>query len=684
MRPRTLGTSRLVYLAAAALLAHLCPPTYAQKPPVGGRSAVRTLAADVNMALGVTASEVVTIRAARGLGGAATVHVPIQGRPCSLELVPFSNRTDDYKVLAQIDDGSYVEMPATPVTTMRGTVPEIEGAVVAATLTDVGLIARVLLPDGSSVWVEPIFGRVAAAGANQHAVYRDQDIIPSGGTCQVLPGNIAGAVAQFQAQESLGTIAGTGPTFAELAIDADFEYFLRRGSSDAATETRIESVINTVNLQYERDVNIRHVITTIITRTSAAASPYTDCDFPVPNDPNCEIADNLLFRFRDHWVAEQGGVHRDVAQLFTGKSIVGGTVGIAWPNSICSSMFGYSVVESDCCGQFACTTDLSAHELGHNWSAGHCSCSTPGFTMNATLTCSNRFHPSLTIPDITFFRDGVTPICLAVDELRRVAVSAPADTVVEGDTLQFTATADFLIAPDEDVTSQAVWTVDPPTVGTIDGSGLLTAAGVTSDTCATVTGSFTFDGTTRSRTIVIMITDANTAREILLSVPTDGAIDARQPTNPLDTTNQGWQSVDLVYNGDTCLLAVATFGISQAGGIDAAPVVAGFEQLGARTVRLTFDKPLEPGTRATITDTNSNLSVTLGFLPGDVNADGVTDTNDVFELHDALNEIGPKRPIWSTDLDRSSQPSPADLLRLIDLFNGAEGYDEWFGRSLPP
>ena len=47
------------------------------------------------------------------------------------------------------------------------------------------------------------------------------------------------------------------------------------------------------------------------------------------------------------------------------------TVGIAYVGVVCNLAYAYSVVESDFNNNFGCATDLSAHELGHNWGADH-------------------------------------------------------------------------------------------------------------------------------------------------------------------------------------------------------------------------------------------------------------------------------------------------------------------------
>ena len=85
----------------------------------------------------------------------------------------------------------------------------------------------------------------------------------------------------------------------------------------------------------------------------------------------------------------------------------------------------------------AAATDLSAHELGHNWGASHCSCSS--YTMNASITCANQFNPSLTVPAIIAYRDSVSCLdscggsssgaCCFLDETCSVETAADCSTL---------------------------------------------------------------------------------------------------------------------------------------------------------------------------------------------------------------------------------------------------------------
>src|SRR5262249_35355496 len=110
---------------------------------------------------------------------------------------------------------------------------------------------------------------------------------------------------------------------AQLAIDADWEYFQRYGGT-TWVQQRVAAVINTMNVQYERDVNIRHLISTTIVRTTSA-DPYTTTD---PATLNAQIE------------LEWNGISttRDVIQLFTGREIDGNVIGRAnHIGAICTS-----------------------------------------------------------------------------------------------------------------------------------------------------------------------------------------------------------------------------------------------------------------------------------------------------------------------------------------------------------
>lgn len=352
-----------------------------------------------NHVLALRASELGELDLRNGVGRGVTADVAFAGENHSLELVPVSVRGEGYRVLLERADGSLVEALPGPETTYRGVVSGMPGSAVAATVGAKGVSARVFLADGNEFWVEPAGKHLPDAAANSHVLYWDDDITPPLGTCdgnQAAPAEEDGkdAGTKLQSTAAAGVACGTGLCEAEVAFDADYEFFLAKGSSVGAVEQHIASIVNAVNVQYERDVNVRNVVSTIVVRTTAS-DPYSATD-----------AGGILTEFRNHWNGSHTSIQRDYAQLFTGKNVDGSTIGIAWVGALCGS-YGYSVVQGNFTSSFGALTDLSAHEWGHNWNASHCDCaSSPAYTMNPWVTAANQFNPDVTIPVIESYRDS--------------------------------------------------------------------------------------------------------------------------------------------------------------------------------------------------------------------------------------------------------------------------------------
>lgn len=353
------------------------------------------LAQDAASALGVASVRVVSILVDGAPGAPADALVDLGGTALHVALEPRSVRGDGFQVLVQGADGAWTAAASEPFTTFRGTIPGMPGSIVSGSRVAGGIEAWIRLADGAEWWIQPLAGVVAGAGPLHHALYAAQDVPPSAERCglELLANPYPSTGALAPAGGGGGTAAGTAVAVAELACDADYEYYTHWGSV-GATQTRIESVINAMNAQYEAEVGITHAITTILVRTSPT-QPYTSTD-----------AATLLNQFRNEWNTKQGGIQRDTAQLFTGKEIQGGTIGIAWIGVVCNLSYAYSLVQSDFTTAFAYTTDLSAHELGHSWNAQHCSCTS--YTMNPYITGANTFHPTLSIPPIVAYKNSVS------------------------------------------------------------------------------------------------------------------------------------------------------------------------------------------------------------------------------------------------------------------------------------
>lgn len=281
--------------------------------------------------------------------GPVLIDVEIAGRDVVLELERHSLRRGDFKLLVSAPDGRLVEMPAPAPNTWRGVANGLDGATVTATINSQGLTAIVDHRAADLEWqIQP------AAGMPQgtYSIARAEDLNVPPGTCGVPNG------APPQSGPPISFL-GTGLQLCELALDSDYEFFLDNGSSVSAAVDDMERVINRVDDIYVRDVDVTFLIGTVVVRTNSN-DPYTTSN-----------AGNLLDQFANVWQNGFGFVQRDLAHMFTGRALNGGTIGVAYLSQVCSNGLGYGLSERFTTNLVA-RTGLTAHEIGHNFSAQHC------------------------------------------------------------------------------------------------------------------------------------------------------------------------------------------------------------------------------------------------------------------------------------------------------------------------
>jgi len=161
---------------------------------------------------------------------------------------------------------------------------------------------------------------------------------------------------------------------------------------------------------------------------------------------------------------------------------------------------------------------------------------------------------------------------------------------------------------------------------------------------------------------------------ILSSDPANGALDARQPSAPDGTDNLvGWQWLDIKFGGDTSSLVREDFSITDDGGVTPTPTPLTVLPSGA-FMRVVLSTRIALAARTTIRHIDSDGAVQLAWLPGDVNGNGVADAADLAALSGSLTGRIAALPVHASDIDRSGLAAPADLLREVDLLNGAGVY----------
>ncbi len=301
-----------------------------------------------------------------GEAQAFDVAVPVGGLPYVLELRPHSVRSADFRVLVDPGNRQLQEVEVPAPSTYRGTVAGMPGAFVAATLSEGKLWAKITFAADDVWYVEPLSELSDQPAAEAlHISYREDDAVPVDNFCGVTnpPGP---QLAVPPGEPADGGIAGTGIVIADLACDADVEYWIKNQSNVVTTMIDIENVVNQMEEIYEDQTFLTYELTTIIVRTgNVADDPYSS-----------SICGTLLDQLRDTWVTTpESQIKRDVVQLFTGR-VLSDCLGIAYLSTLCEPVatgFHYSLVESKATGlPFSYRLGLTAHELAHTLSALHC------------------------------------------------------------------------------------------------------------------------------------------------------------------------------------------------------------------------------------------------------------------------------------------------------------------------
>ncbi|MCH7603468.1 MAG: hypothetical protein IIB54_11935 [Planctomycetes bacterium] len=332
---------------------------------------------------------------------AFTISLKLDGEIVELDLAPYSVRSAGFRVRTRDARGQMHSFPLPAPTTYRGRLRQQAGSIAAASIINGQLRARIM--DGDSVLViQPLDEVLPNAEPNQYVLFHRIDEIALDFRCgtDLLPPRDRAVVGQKNF-----SVVSHCPSIAEIAFDADVEFFMLNGSDVTITVADIESIVNAMNVIYIRDVLIIHTITEIVVQT---AEP----DLLDSTDPGV-----LLNEFRTLWNTEHSPgsadpIARDIAHLMTGKNLNGSIIGNAFGGVICDNLstgFGYGLSESLFSANFDRRVALTAHEVGHNWNALHCNSDPDCAVMCSSIGgCSTNvdLFGSTSITDITAFRNS--------------------------------------------------------------------------------------------------------------------------------------------------------------------------------------------------------------------------------------------------------------------------------------
>ena len=293
-----------------------------------------------------------------------------------LKMSPYDLRSEDYTAQVIDSDGVAHPLPRTEVHTFKGYVKGLPDAQARMSLGQRGLEGAIITKQGK-YFLQAARSISKQAAADEFVLYESSDLKKEDTTCGV---TLADEVA---AQEQIAKAGATGVTEAEasgpvssvnpmkrarIATDADGEYVTSLGGAAQANQ-HITNIINFVDGIYQSELGIAFQIVQQNAWADAATDPY------ISTAPSTRLQE-----FRNHWNANfvSGGPNapvRSLAHLFTGVNLDGFTIGIASLSVVCrSAAFSYGLSQQFPLGSssiFATTVVLTAHEIGHNFSATH-------------------------------------------------------------------------------------------------------------------------------------------------------------------------------------------------------------------------------------------------------------------------------------------------------------------------
>ena len=218
--------------------------------------------------------------------------------------------------------------------------------------------------DLGEYYIEPV-SFYSKSSPNLYVIYNSSDVISADVKCGV--NETAAKHEDFNDR----ALKASSCEIIEMAIASDVTMYERYGSVEAVENHNV-GVMNCVNTNYidEFDVNIEFEIATQFVSTSESQDPVT----------NTTNISSVLTQFTNWAAGAPWSNGFDMYQYWTARDLSGGTVGLAFqPGS-------HHVLEDFSSG--ASLQALTAHEIGHNFSANH-------DTLN-----DNIMFPSVVLTDV--------------------------------------------------------------------------------------------------------------------------------------------------------------------------------------------------------------------------------------------------------------------------------------------
>jgi hypothetical protein len=281
-----------------------------------------------------------------------------------LQLQPNDLRAPNYRAEEVDADGVTRATAMGGVSTYKGNVEGVWASDARFTVTDNAVEGMIVTP-GQSYFVESAQKYSSSAAPNDYLLYTADDVRPdiTRSCADTLEEQINAGAKQIRPSATSGDTPAVFSPFkvVEIATEADFEYVQGVGGTAAAANQDILSIMNQIQAIYQRDIGL--TFTVVFQHAWDTPDSYTTAG------PEAPVV-NLLHSFTNYWNANFAKSPRDVAHLWTGKSL-GGPAGVAWEGVVCSNpSAAYGLSDLETMAPFRVT--IPAHEIGHNFNASHC------------------------------------------------------------------------------------------------------------------------------------------------------------------------------------------------------------------------------------------------------------------------------------------------------------------------
>jgi hypothetical protein len=363
--------------------------------------------------LAVRSMELVELDLPNQTGDGFAFTVDLRGVERRLVLRPYSLRSPDFQLMQRDADGKLVsDGPIPPPCTVRGTIEGMPGSEIAGSLADGQLDALIRLDANPNVLfcIQSAKSIVPDASARTHVIYESTAVLPTEARCGVVASGLGtappGPLDTRQRLESPGGATQGTARVIEVLFETDYEFWQSNGSSISAVVRDIELVMTSVDVIYRRDVDISIWLWSVVYDDSPGGYIGTNADLLL-----AQFRNNHSFPPNPPW---------DGWHLMSGRTLDDSVVGIAYQPGFCTTgnpNFAFGLSAAKHINSLVARAAVTAHELGHNWSAGHCD-GNPGCDLMCSELggCSgNMTSFTLSAPIIAFYRDS--PPCAGVTAL---------------------------------------------------------------------------------------------------------------------------------------------------------------------------------------------------------------------------------------------------------------------------